>query len=123
MSIGPQACIVMTTVDSAEKAALLSRRLVSERLAACVQRLPIESCYEWEGSLEETKETLLLVKTTVERYPDVAAWIAEEHPYEVPEVVMLAAGACSPAYLEWMVRMTTPDPGTSPGLERGTDAG
>lgn len=108
-----QACVVMTTVDAAEAAVRIARRLVEERLAACVQRVPIESCYEWEGSLEEAKEILLLVKTTVERYPDMAAWLAENHPYDVPEVVMVPAGAVSPGYLGWLVRMTTALPGAS----------
>ncbi|HSR47543.1 MAG TPA: divalent-cation tolerance protein CutA [Anaerolineales bacterium] len=108
-----QGCVVMTTVDTAEAAATLSRRLVEERLAACVQRVPVESCYEWEGSLEEAKETLLMVKTTVERYPAVAAWLSQNHPYDLPEVVMVPAGEVSTGYLGWLVRMTTPPPGAA----------
>jgi periplasmic divalent cation tolerance protein len=114
VSTDPEACIVMTTVETSEAAASLSQRLVKERLAACVQRLAVESCYEWEGALEDTTETLLLVKTTMARYPDDAAWLAENHPYDVPEVVMVPAGAVSTDYLAWVARMTTFRPGASP---------
>jgi periplasmic divalent cation tolerance protein len=62
----------------------IARTLVEERLAACVNRLSCESVYRWEGSIEEEPETLLLAKTTDERFPALRERVGELHPHDVP---------------------------------------
>lgn len=103
-----QVCVVLTTVGSAEEAQRMGRALVEARLAACVQRLRIDSSYQWEGVLEEAAEVLLLIKTTVDRYREVEAWISANHPYDLPEVMMLPAGRASAAYGGWVEERTKP---------------
>ena len=103
-----EACVILTTTDSDEEAARLARSLVEERLAACVQRLAIDSTFTWEGSVDRTQEILLLIKTTVDRYPAAEAWIRQHHTYQVPEVLMLRALAGSAAYLAWLEAETRP---------------
>ena len=77
--------VVLVTVPSG-RAHELARTLVHERLAGCVNVLPgVHSVYRWEGEVAEEPETLLLVKTTGERYPDLESRIRGMHPYEVPE--------------------------------------
>jgi periplasmic divalent cation tolerance protein len=101
-----EACVILTTTDSDEEARRLARALVELRLAACVQRLDIGSVYTWEGAVEEAREILLLVKTTVERRREAEDWILRNHHYQVPEVVSLRADGASNAYLEWMSAAT-----------------
>ncbi|MFB6101275.1 MAG: divalent-cation tolerance protein CutA [Haloplanus sp.] len=67
-----------------EDAADLARRLVDERLAACVNLVPCSSVYRWDDAVHEDEESILLAKTTAERYDDLAARIAEWHPHDVP---------------------------------------
>ena len=67
--------------DAAED---LARTLVEERLAACVNRVPCESVYRWDGEVHADEEVILFAKTTAERYPDLEARIEELHPYDVP---------------------------------------
>ena len=56
--------IVMTTVVGPEEATRLGRTLVEERLAACATLLPpVHSIYSWQGKIESSAETLLLLKT------------------------------------------------------------
>jgi periplasmic divalent cation tolerance protein len=105
-----EACVVLTTTDSEEVARHLSHTLVERCLAACVQRVDIHSTYAWEGALEEAREILLLVKTRGARYPEVEAWIRENHNYQVPEVLMLPAARVSSPYLDWLTRATTGGP-------------
>jgi periplasmic divalent cation tolerance protein len=85
----------------------LARLLVEERLAACVQALPgLRSTYRWEGALEQSDETLLLIKTTADRYPALERTLAAHHPYEVPQVLAVDAAAGLPAYLRWLAEET-----------------
>ena len=43
-------CVVMTTVATQDEAGKLARQLVEQQLAACVQMMPINSVYTWEGA-------------------------------------------------------------------------
>lgn len=67
-----------------EAAAELATALVEERLAACVNRVPIESTYRWEGEVVTDEEMLLLAKTSATRYDALVDRVEALHPYDVP---------------------------------------
>ena len=95
--------IVLTTAGSEEEARKIARRLVEQRLAACVNVLPqITSIYRWQGKLEESNEWLLIAKTTAAAFGPMKAAIAELHSYDLPECICLAVEDGSPEYLEWI---------------------
>ncbi len=100
-------CVVLTTAPDSETAHRLAEGLVSRKLAACVQVFPIASYYPWKGELCRDPEHLLLAKTTTTRYPDVEAYIRENHPYEVPEIVCLPVRRGWEPYLAWVRESTT----------------
>ena len=85
-----------------DEAARLARGLVEARLAACVQALPVDSWYRWQGAVQQAGEVLLLIKTTRARAPEAQAWLAANHSYDVPEIVMLPVDDGLPAYLDWV---------------------
>jgi periplasmic divalent cation tolerance protein len=91
------------TAPDVETGTRIARALVEERLAACVNLVPgIRSIYRWEGALEDDAEVLLVVKTRADRAGDLASRVAELHPYDLPEVVLLPAVGGSLAYLDWV---------------------
>lgn len=88
-----------------DQAPRLARALVEEGLAACVNLLPgVRSIYRWQGEVHDEAETTLLVKTAASRAADLRARLAELHPYEVPEIVVLPVdeAASDPRYLAWV---------------------
>jgi len=88
----------------------LARIVLDERLAACVQMAPwVESLYRWKGKIEQARETLLLIKTSKARWPELRDRLAELHPYEVPEIVALEVKDGLPAYLDWVRDETSGD--------------
>jgi periplasmic divalent cation tolerance protein len=92
--------VLLTTVDEREKAEELARRMVEERLAACVTVIPgARSFYRWRGKREEAEEFLLLMKTL--RPEKLMKRLKEIHPYEVPELLVLRASRVSREYLRW----------------------
>lgn len=96
------ALIVFCTVP-ANAADRFARLLVEERLAACVQALPsVRATYRWNGEVQQASETLLLIKTTAERYAALERTLASHHPYELPEILAVDASAGLPAYLRWV---------------------
>lgn len=102
--------IVLTTVPDEDHALAIGRTLVREHLAACVNIRPrITSLYEWKGTLHEEPELQLVIKTVTWRLEELAARLAELHPYEVPEFVVVKPEAAGKAYLDW-VRTQSGDP-------------
>ena len=95
--------IVLTTAGSEDEARKIAYHLVENRLAACVNLIPrVESIYRWQGKIETADEWLLLIKTTVKKFPAVRDAIGELHSYEVPECIMLPIEEGSASYLQWL---------------------
>lgn len=95
--------LVFTTVPSEEEGIALARKIVSEKLAACVQVLPgMTSVYFWEGEVQSEAEHLLLVKTLSERYDKLEEFIRSNHTYDTPEIVAVRADRVSEGYMKWL---------------------
>ncbi|MFB6194108.1 MAG: divalent-cation tolerance protein CutA [Halobaculum sp.] len=68
-----------------DAASELAAALIEERLAACVNVVDCHSTYRWDGEITRKEpEAILLAKTTDERYPALEAYVADEHPYDLP---------------------------------------
>ena len=99
------ALVVLTTVESREDGERLARALVEARLAACVQILPpMTSIYRWQGAIQQASEHLLLLKTTRDAYPRLAAEISALHPYQTPELVALPVESIASDYWNWLTK-------------------
>jgi periplasmic divalent cation tolerance protein len=93
----------LTTAPSLEAAKRLVRALVERRVVACGTVVPgAVSIYRWQGAVAEEEEVVVLLKTTAERWPELAATLPGLHPYEVPELLALPVEDGLPAYLEWV---------------------
>jgi periplasmic divalent cation tolerance protein len=97
-----KATLLMTTVDTEDRARTVATRLLEKRLAACVQEVRINSHYRWHGELRNEPEILLLVKTSAETAPEAMRAIRDIHSYEVPEIIAVPITEGLPAYLEWL---------------------
>lgn len=95
--------IVLTSVANAEQAERLARALVEERLVACATLIPAaQSIYHWEGKLESSSETLLLLKTGLDQLADLQARLHALHSYQTPEFLVLVVESGSQPYLDWL---------------------
>ena len=94
--------IVLSTASSEDEARKIALHLVEHQFAACVNIVPhVESIYRWLGKMESSREWLLLIKTSAERFPEVRDAIRELHSYELPECVAIAIEDGSAEYLQW----------------------
>jgi periplasmic divalent cation tolerance protein len=97
------ALVVLTTTETPQQAAQLAHLLVAAELAACAQILPpMTSIYRWQGNVEETTETLLLLKTTRAIYPALETAIKAHHSYQTPEIIALPVETGAADYLNWL---------------------
>ncbi|MFT5354847.1 MAG: periplasmic divalent cation tolerance protein, partial [Polyangiales bacterium] len=101
--------VVLTTAPNLGDAEHIARGLVELRHAACVNVVPgVRSFYRWQGSIEEDQEVQLVIKTTRACIEPLQAWLEENHPYDVPEFVMLSADG-SDDYLRFVREATAPE--------------
>ena len=108
--------IVLTTLGADADAAALAQTLVGERLAACVNVLPVmTSVYRWQGRVEQDREQQLIIKTARTQVPALEQRLRQLHPYELPEFLVLPASGGSEAYLRWVEECTAPDGARNPG--------
>lgn len=99
--------LVLTTLPGDADAGAFARTLVEDRLAACVNLLPLmESIFRWEGKIDRETERQLLIKTSRARV--VALWerVRALHPYDVPEFIVLPIADGNAAYLQWLGEST-----------------
>lgn len=100
---------VSTTAGSRGDADALALGAVGARLAACAQVSgPAESTFHWEGAVQTEQEWMVLLKTTVLRYPALESYLRSAHPYEVPEILAVPVAAGNAEYLAWVREQTTP---------------
>ena len=100
--------MILTTTASRDEAQAIAKLLIDEKLAACVQLLPIESFYAWQGKTQNEAEILLLVKTRRALFDPAIARIKQVHSYSVPEIVAMPFTAGFAGYLDWIDELTEP---------------
>jgi periplasmic divalent cation tolerance protein len=108
--------VVYTAVPNAEIARILSQRSVELGLAGCASFWPISSTYRWKGSLETAEEQALLFKTSPKKLGKLFRYIAQKHPYEVPDIFEIRVPRVHEPYLEWLLGSI--DPGSIEGAVR-----
>lgn len=101
-----QYSIIMTTCPSIEIAKGIIDGLLNKKLAACIQSLDIKSNYFWQGSINEDKEVLLLIKTKKELYNEIQEFIKDNHSYEIPEIIEVPITSGFLGYLNWIDEVT-----------------
>lgn len=95
--------LILCTCPDRNTSEKIAKRLVKDRLAACVNIMPgLTSIYTWQDRLETAEEHLMLIKSTKERYPAIEQAIRELHPYELPEIIALPIEQGLPDYLNWI---------------------
>lgn len=101
--------VVLITAPDADRARQLARALVERRAVACVNLVPdVESIYRWQGRVEESREVLMIVKTTAARIDELEALLAALHPYDVPECIAFAPDRVEAKYRAWLCAQSAP---------------
>ncbi len=94
------------TNEAKKLANSLSKTLLEEKLAACIQITVTDSYYLWnnetQSNIENDKEILLNIKTRKSLYRKIEKKILEIHPYEVPQVFSYEISQGYSPYLKWI---------------------
>ncbi|MGI0480852.1 divalent-cation tolerance protein CutA [Geminocystis sp. CENA526] len=94
--------IVLVTASSKDEASSIARVIIEESLGACVNFMPINSVYRWEGKVCQEEEWQLIIKTDLQFFERLESKIRELHSYDVPEIIAIPITKGSQPYLNWI---------------------
>lgn len=94
--------VILVTASSRQEALAIAQALVADNLAACVSFTQIHSVYTWQGKVNSDDEWQLVIKTHIDKFPQLETKIKAIHSYEVPEIIALPIVAGSLQYLNWI---------------------
>ncbi len=93
--------LIITTEADKHNASKLANLLLSEKLIPCVTFKNIESCFWWEGNINQLEEVQLMIKCKKENLNAVCNKIAEWHSYEIPEIIYFRVST-NKTYHHWV---------------------
>lgn len=99
--------LVLSTFSDSKSARELGQKMLQAKLCACVNIMKVQSMYSWRGKMEDQEEYLAFFKTTRVASSKLRRALAEQHPYEVPEIVELKMSSVSKPYLSWLAAETS----------------
>ena len=98
---------VYLTTSGAEEARRIARSVVGEGLAACANLFDgVNSIYEWQGSVQDGPECIVVLKTARDRFEALRTRIMELHSYDCPCIVELNVERGHAPFLEWVESQT-----------------
>ena len=95
--------IILVTVANKQEAEKIAQQLLRAKLIACANIIDsISSIFRWSGQIEKAEECLVLMKSSMEMFEEIAETVKELHSYDVPEILALHLVDGSKAYFEWI---------------------
>ena len=92
--------LVLTTEKDYSHAIDLSKKLLRNKLASCINFKESNAIYWWEGQLEENNEVQLLIKTSQSKLSNLLLEIKKYHSYKIPELLFWKVKA-DRDYMNW----------------------
>ncbi len=103
MSDNNNILLVFVTAANPEEAAKISELAVGSHQAACATTIPnVYSMYWWEGKMVKDQESVVMLKTTSDRFEALQESIMAVHSYKVPEILAVPVVKGLPQYLAWV---------------------
>jgi len=95
--------LLSTTLENKADAERIATVLLARKLIACAQISgPITSIYRWQEEVTSATEFVLSLKTTPPCTEMVKALLIEEHPYDIPEIIIQEMNNSSDEYAQWV---------------------
>tara|TARA_B100000965_G_C19199200_1_gene586552 strand:+ start:206 stop:514 length:309 start_codon:yes stop_codon:yes gene_type:complete len=95
--------IIKTTSDSHKAMKNITNTLLNKKYAACVNIIPrMRSKYILDGRIVESREVMLLIKTSDDLEANVYKTIKEMHNYDIPEISTIKTQNVDKDYANWL---------------------
>lgn len=103
ISKGKVMIIAYSTAPNEMIANEIAHYLINAKLAACVNLIPhVKSIYRWNNEVIEDSEVLMMIKSEKSKQQVLIDALAEIHPYDTPEVIIIPIENGFKGYLNWI---------------------
>ena len=92
--------ILCTTVSNKYYAEKIARKLLNDKLAACVSIKEINSFYLWDEKIQNDSEYEVTIKSKPEKLNKLVEFLKIEIGYEIPQIIYKTFESES-SYYEW----------------------
>lgn len=99
--------LVYITCESVGQAKAIGKQLMDKRLCACVNIFPeMQPMFFWPpkvNTIDESKEVVLIAKTTENKYQELEDEVHKIHSYDIPCVIAIPTAHVSKKYYDWLI--------------------
>jgi len=95
--------IALSTFANKKQAQKISKELIEEGLAACVNIIEkVDSIYKWKNKIVSEKEVMVIIKTLKLNQQKLKKFISNKHTYDNPELIFISIDDGLKKYLKWI---------------------
>lgn len=94
--------LIKTTTATQQNATEIAKKLLDQKLVACVSVTPITSYYIWKTELQSSQEFALEIKSIKHYYKQIEACILACHEYDLPQILQLDILDVNKKYKDWV---------------------
>ncbi|MGC9068022.1 MAG: divalent-cation tolerance protein CutA [Thermoprotei archaeon] len=106
-----QPIVVFITCSNLFEGQRITKILIENKLAACVNLVKdIKSVYWWKGNIETSNEVLLIVKSDAKILNKLIEVVKSNHSYTVPEIIAIPIIGGNQDYLKWISESISQSP-------------
>ena len=96
-------CLVYCPCPDKAEAIKISDALLALKLVACANVTSgVQSRYWWKGKIETASESVILLKTRSDLFPELKKTIEKLHSYSTPAILKLSIESANAPFLKWI---------------------
>lgn len=99
-------CMIEVAFDNIDEVNCVCQKLLEEKLVGSCQIVESNSKWNWQGTLEASKEYLVFLKTKKNLCAEIYSIIKKIHSYECFEFAVFDIDSCNQDYLNWIEQET-----------------
>jgi periplasmic divalent cation tolerance protein len=97
---------LLLTCANQSEAESISKKLLDDKLAACVRQGNVSSDFLWKGEKEQADEVLLVIESTEEKFDAIESAVKQLHSYETFVLTAYPVIKASKGVEEWVREVT-----------------
>jgi len=95
-------CLLYLTCANDDEANLISQTLLSKKMVVCIKKSKIKSSFLWNGKIDKSDETLLIMDSIEEMFDRIEAEVKKVHSYKTFVLLALPIIKSSSGIEAWM---------------------